>query len=248
MEHEDLSALTWGFDAVPNFQPGLILDNPFELEDMLSPLQLQPALSSQAAPSAPPNALSETKTEQACVSQATTPSCQPDFALNMQMLATSPVQASRLSYSESSTIPEDQSEAVTGGEIGGDGGGAQSFAADRGPSRKRRRIFSPDGSPIYDRLLLEDLRGTTAAQSRLMTEDERDLMLHKRRLRNRASAARSREKQRSSIQQLSTQVEDLNSALLSLRKNYIDQQTEIRSLREQNNALRAALSARSNIF
>eukprot|EP00170_Pyropia_yezoensis_P010244 contig_47143_g10282 len=49
-----------------------------------------------------------------------------------------------------------------------------------------------------DTVALADLSGTTAAESRRMSAEERALMLHKRKLRNRASAARSRDRQRAS--------------------------------------------------
>lgn len=56
---------------------------------------------------------------------------------------------------------------------------------------------------------LLDLSGTTAARSRKMDAGEREIMLMKRRLRNRASAARSRQKQRNQVNVLQDEVKAL---------------------------------------
>lgn len=65
-------------------------------------------------------------------------------------------------------------------------------------TRTRRRKSSPlpPADVALDQLARADLAGTTAARSRKMTASEREVMLHRRRLRNRASAARSRHKAR----------------------------------------------------
>ncbi|GAB0491755.1 hypothetical protein MMPV_003010 [Pyropia vietnamensis] len=65
-------------------------------------------------------------------------------------------------------------------------------------TRTRRRKSSPlpPADVALDQLARADLAGTTAARSRKMSASEREVMLHRRRLRNRASAARSRHKAR----------------------------------------------------
>lgn len=71
-------------------------------------------------------------------------------------------------------------------------------------------VTSPTtAASVFSSMDLQDLTGTTAARSRKMTEEERRIMLHKRRLRNRASAARSREKRSKTLVDLTVEVEDL---------------------------------------
>lgn len=82
----------------------------------------------------------------------------------------------------------------------------------------RRHRMTKEEEARFDPVLLSDLKGTTAARSRKMSAEEHDVMLHKRRLRNRASAARSREKQRKTINELSEEVEELKDFSWSLLK------------------------------
>lgn len=81
---------------------------------------------------------------------------------------------------------------------------------------------------------LTDLSGTTAARSRKMTEDERKVMLHKRRLRNRASAARSREKRSRTLNDLTCEVEDLMLKSARLAQQASQALEEARKLRAKN--------------
>lgn len=83
-----------------------------------------------------------------------------------------------------------------------------------------------------------DLRGTTAARSRKMSEDERRVMLHKRRLRNRASAARSREKRSRTITDLTADVESLMRKADRLSALCSTNNEELRRLRAHNILLR----------
>lgn len=78
----------------------------------------------------------------------------------------------------------------------------------------------------FDPRDLVDLRGSTAAKSRKMSTQQRDIMLHKRRLRNRASAARSRHKQRKTITELAQQVDVLldSSDRVRTRCDKVEQQ------------------------
>lgn len=82
----------------------------------------------------------------------------------------------------------------------------------------RRHRMTKEEEARFNPADLVDLSGSTAAKSRKMTDTERDIMLHKRRLRNRASAARSRDKQRKTIHDLSDEMDELmahSKALLS---------------------------------
>lgn len=95
---------------------------------------------------------------------------------------------------------------------------------------------------------LADLKGTTAARSRKMTEEERRVMLHKRRLRNRASAARSREKRSRTLMDLTAEVEDLmkKSARLAQQANHaVEEARKFKAknimLAKENELLRAEL-------
>lgn len=81
---------------------------------------------------------------------------------------------------------------------------------------------------------MADLKGTTAARSRKMTEDERRVMLHKRRLRNRASAARSREKRSRTLNDLSTEVEELMKKAATLAEQARKAVEEARKLKAKN--------------
>lgn len=73
----------------------------------------------------------------------------------------------------------------------------------------RRHRMTKEEEARFNPKDLADLTGSTAAKSRKMTDEERDIMLHKRRLRNRASAARSRDKQRKTINDLSDELEEV---------------------------------------
>lgn len=110
---------------------------------------------------------------------------------------------------------------------------------------KAKRVSKAEEERLIARGLLVDLKGTTAARSRKMTEDERNIMLHKRRLRNRASAARSREKQRNTVAVLVKQVEELSKSASKLQHDCSNAQIEIQRLRQQNAALLAAFASRT---
>lgn len=71
-----------------------------------------------------------------------------------------------------------------------------------------------------------DLSGTTAHRGRKMTSTERDIMLYKRKLRNRDSASRSRKKKKMIV-------EDLNNQLDSLISFYQSKEEETENLLSQ---------------
>eukprot|EP00184_Porphyridium_aerugineum_P000465 CAMPEP_0184701830 /NCGR_PEP_ID=MMETSP0313-20130426/21811_1 /TAXON_ID=2792 /ORGANISM="Porphyridium aerugineum, Strain SAG 1380-2" /LENGTH=958 /DNA_ID=CAMNT_0027162069 /DNA_START=563 /DNA_END=3439 /DNA_ORIENTATION=+ len=61
---------------------------------------------------------------------------------------------------------------------------------------------------------IKDIRGSTAARCKTMTEEEHKMMLYKRKIRNRESAERSREKQRLVLQEINQGFEaDIQKAL-----------------------------------
>lgn len=106
-------------------------------------------------------------------------------------------------------------------------------------SRTQMKNSSLATSPITAASLLssmdfQDLTGTTAARSRKMTDEERKVMLHKRRLRNRASAARSREKRSRTLNDLTAEVEDLVKKSLQLAQQASQAAEEARKLRAKN--------------
>jgi bZIP transcription factor len=93
----------------------------------------------------------------------------------------------------------------------------------------------------YADLDMLDLSGTTAARSRKMTEKEREVMLFKRRLRNRQSAARSREKQRTQVNVLGAEVVKLNQIVANLH-------SEVARLRTENSLLKSPGSKLSSFL
>lgn len=89
-------------------------------------------------------------------------------------------------------------------------------------------------SSILGLMDLHDLAGTTAARSRKMSEEERKIMLHKRRLRNRASAARSREKRSKTLNDLAVEVGDLIQTAILIAQQASQVEEEARELRAKN--------------
>lgn len=90
----------------------------------------------------------------------------------------------------------------------------------------------------FDPRDLVDLKGSTAAKSRKMTPQERDIMLHKRRLRNRQSAARSRDKQRKTITELGDEVDQLLLKAQRVKQRCHSAEQQLRDLRAAHEALR----------
>lgn len=90
----------------------------------------------------------------------------------------------------------------------------------------------------FDPRDLVDLRGSTAAKSRKMTPQEHEIMLHKRRLRNRQSAARSRDKQRKTIAELGEEVDQLLLKTQRVKQRCHIAESQLRQLRAAHDALR----------
>lgn len=61
----------------------------------------------------------------------------------------------------------------------------------------------------FPKEVLKNLEGTTSAEVRKMNPTERELVLYKRKLRNRESARRSRQKRQSTLGELQEEVDDL---------------------------------------
>lgn len=104
----------------------------------------------------------------------------------------------------------------------------------------RRHRMTKEEEARFAPELLRDLKGTTAAKSRKMSAQEHDVMLHKRRLRNRASAARSRDKQRKTISELCEEMEALEKNSSQLLKRAVAAEAHTALTNSQN----AELSAR----
>lgn len=98
-------------------------------------------------------------------------------------------------------------------------------------TKEEEARFDPDD--------LLDLRGSTAAKSRKMTVEQRDVMLHKRRLRNRASAARSRDKQRKTIGELGYEVDNLVHLAAAIEARCVKAESDLAQLRTAHSALQA---------
>lgn len=102
----------------------------------------------------------------------------------------------------------------------------------------RRHRMTKEEEARFNPVDLRDLKGSTAAKSRKMTDEERDIMLHKRRLRNRQSAARSRSKQRKTIGDVSEEVDELVGITQALKERCEEMQLEMGQLRNIIDALR----------
>lgn len=132
-----------------------------------------------------------------------------------------------------------------GGTDGEDTGSEEGGVEDDGSGRPRKIIkrhrMTKEEEARFTPEQLRDLQGTTAAKSRKMTNTEHDVMLHKRRLRNRASAARSREKQRKTIGDLSTEVDALVSTVAHLNARAAAAEAHSAVITRQNAELAQAL-------
>lgn len=104
---------------------------------------------------------------------------------------------------------------------------------------RRHRLAKETEAQLNAAVQENDLTGTTAAQSRKMTPVQRDIMLHKRRLRNRASAARSREKQRKTITDLTGDIDLLNDRAEQISKSAASLQATVNAITVERDELRA---------
>jgi len=79
------------------------------------------------------------------------------------------------------------------------------------PSKRRKHV------EVFSLDQLKDLKGSTSAEGRKMTAEERALMLYKRKLRNRYSAARSRRRRSIILNEINEQVFSLKSFIKTLQ-------------------------------
>ncbi|KAK4522728.1 hypothetical protein GAYE_PCTG14G0618 [Galdieria yellowstonensis] len=92
---------------------------------------------------------------------------------------------------------------------------------------------------------IEDLKGSTSAQGRKMTAEERALMLYKRKLRNRESAAKTRKKRAKTLNQIGHELEELRekAELLDERSSLVRRtEEENKKLVEENSHLRNVIN------
>ncbi|KAA8492995.1 hypothetical protein FVE85_9267 [Porphyridium purpureum] len=113
-------------------------------------------------------------------------------------------------------------------------------ANDSSPAFKRRRV----GRGHVEQLDLmpeefADLKGTTAMQARRMTPDEREIVLMKRKLRNRQSAKRSRVKRQLTLNELNEEYRDLVDSSAQMRQTIMDLINANKQLQAENARLRA---------
>mmetsp|Transcript_2289 Transcript_2289/g.6861 ORF Transcript_2289/g.6861 Transcript_2289/m.6861 type:complete len:130 (+) Transcript_2289:133-522(+) len=115
--------------------------------------------------------------------------------------------------------------------------------------RKLRRFGRRSSDPDVDEPI-GDLRGTTAANARRMTEEERNIMLFKRKLRNREAAFKSREKQKQLAMEVKVLMRDSCGHILRIVRLYSACLRELEALKAENNslfALKESLSARISV-
>lgn len=118
--------------------------------------------------------------------------------------------------------------------------------------QKGRELDSED-KKLGREALPGDLKGTTSAMSRKMTDEEHEIMLYKRKLRNRQSAARSRKRHQmilhnlqSDIQTLTKQSDDIMAACESCASDNGSLREANMRLYCENAYLRAQLSVLMN--
>jgi FtsZ-binding cell division protein ZapB len=89
--------------------------------------------------------------------------------------------------------------------------------------------------------MAEDLSGHTAAEAKGMTPEEREKMLYKRRIRNRESAARTREKRKISLQSIQAECDELNQRMAELDERVQQVSDHNSALHRENQRLRMEL-------
>lgn len=86
-------------------------------------------------------------------------------------------------------------DAAMGGVVGGGGGSGGGAGGGAGGGTQEKAVRK-DEMETNMKVELKDIAGTTAAMAKKMSKGERDLMLWKRKLRNRESARRSRQRKK----------------------------------------------------
>lgn len=100
------------------------------------------------------------------------------------------------------------------------------------PSLKEKRQWEAKQFP---KEVLTNLEGTTSAEVRKMNAVERELVLYKRKLRNRESARRSRQKRQATLAELQDEIDDL----VNVSERMVDVGL---SIRQENESLRNRLT------
>lgn len=105
----------------------------------------------------------------------------------------------------------------------------------------------------FPRSLLTSLDGTTSAEVRKMSAEERELVLYKRKLRNRESARRSRQKRQAALADLQDEIGELQGCAtglvdtaLKLRSDNQNLRDRLEKVQAENRALRAVVDANAN--
>lgn len=141
-----------------------------------------------------------------------------------------------------------------GGGVGG-GGGVSSVQQGRVEKRvpsslKEKREREARQFPSA---LLTSLDGTTSAEVRKMSVKERELVLYKRKLRNRESARRSRQKRQAALTDLQEEIGELQSCAselldtaLRLRNHNSALKGQLEKAHAENHALRTAAATAKN--
>mmetsp|Transcript_42135 Transcript_42135/g.103678 ORF Transcript_42135/g.103678 Transcript_42135/m.103678 type:complete len:269 (+) Transcript_42135:206-1012(+) len=110
--------------------------------------------------------------------------------------------------------------------------------------RKLRLAKQAEERKKFPRDKIGDLKGVTSMAVRNMTKDERELVLHKRKLRNRESAKKSRARKQTTMEGLRAMLEDLRDEAILLRQKCSETETDVAALRLENASLRARLESR----
>eukprot|EP00188_Purpureofilum_apyrenoidigerum_P001128 Plantae.Rhodophyta-Purpureofilum_apyrenoidigerum.ctg15893.p1 GENE.Plantae.Rhodophyta-Purpureofilum_apyrenoidigerum.ctg15893~~Plantae.Rhodophyta-Purpureofilum_apyrenoidigerum.ctg15893.p1 ORF type:complete len:135 (-),score=19.63 Plantae.Rhodophyta-Purpureofilum_apyrenoidigerum.ctg15893:515-892(-) len=106
-------------------------------------------------------------------------------------------------------------------------GGSTGKGADRGADRGTGKDSTAEKNN------LADLAGTTAARSKIMTDEERRLMLLKRKIRNRESATRSRDVRNRKVSDLRETIKLLADRSVDYIERYEECVQAVRVLEEE---------------
>lgn len=122
---------------------------------------------------------------------------------------------------------------------------ALSSSSDKKVSLKEKRELE---SKMFPSELLSSLEGTTSAEVRKMNSTERDLVLFKRKLRNRESARRSRVKRQASLAELQTEVDTIASYVEKILISAIGLKNDNDRLNRQLEVANAELRAWRSVY
>lgn len=98
-----------------------------------------------------------------------------------------------------------------------------------------------------DRGLWSNLQGTTAAKARMMNEEERRVVLLKRKIRNRESAARARQRQKVLAVEAERMMEDLMRLAKAEIAEALELQEKLKAMKEENERLAAMMERKERL-